>query len=139
MRIKFIPWPALNFRPLWWWKCDTEPMEVFSGMYACITAFIFFLPFASFTETNGYRYHLALAPEWVWAFAFAMLGLLQSLAMCGNVVVFRYPALILGIVLWGVDAILILGVSPTTPGPWAFVLLAAGNLWALLRHGDDVG
>lgn len=129
---------AFRFNPLWWLDADTRAIEAFSAISALAFAVILLLPGNIFEAKSGYRVMAALLPdERGWAVIFLLQWMLQSLAMCGNVWVLRYPSAALGCLLWLFVGLCFWLVSAEALAPYIFWLIALFMAWVCLKGPTD--
>lgn len=129
----------IRFRPFWWWHADTRGAEVISAVIAWSWGTWLLLPWDTFASASGYRFMSSLLPERTWGILFTIVGLLQSLAMCGNVHVFRYPAAVFSMVLWVAVSVMFYAANPIAHAPVLYGILAASQWWVILRGPQDHG
>lgn len=133
-----MEYPQIIMRPLWWWRRDTEAVEVMSALCAGYWAFMLALPTDYFaSQPNGplSMYLAVIMPEWAWACAFGVVWLFQSMAMCGNITAFRAPAAVLALVFWGMIAGFLFMGNPQAPAVGVYGLLSLSNAWVLISRG----
>jgi len=129
----------MALRPFWWWRADTRGAEVTSAVLAWAWGLMLLAPHDTFADVPGYRLMAAFAPEWAWGLFYLAVGGLQSLAMCGNVNKLRFPAAIVALVGWTAAACTFLVVNPYTHAPIVYGVLAAMQLWVIVRGPQDHG
>lgn len=129
----------IRFRPLWWWDADTRGAEVLSALIAWTWGLWLLLPWNTFESVASYAFMSTLLPERTWGVLFLVVGGLQSLAMCGNVHLFRYPAAVFSMVLWVSVSLMFFASNPGAYGPILYGLLAASQWWVILRGPQSHG
>lgn len=123
----------IKFRPLWWWSADTRGAEVLSALVAWTWGLWLLLPWDTFSSVSSYSFMSSLLKETTWGALFLFVGGLQSLAMCGNVQLFRYPAAVFALVLWVSAGLMFFAANPYAHAPVLYGLLAASQGWVILR------
>jgi hypothetical protein len=121
------------FQPFWWWKADTRGAEVISAVLAWMWGLILLHPYETFRYLPNYRLMSEIAPEWVWGAGYLLVGALQSMAMCGNVHYFRYPAAVLSMLMWLAACYFFAMTQPVSHAPFIYGVLAFSQFWVILR------
>lgn len=128
-----------RLRPFWWWSADTRGAEVLSAVTAWSWGILLLLPARTFDLSPSYEIMAALLPEPCWGGIALAVGALQSLAMCGNVRLLRYPAALLSMILWTTAAAMFLVANPGTHAPVVYGILAAFQAWVIIRGPQEHG
>jgi len=125
--------PWFTFRPFWWWDADSRIIEAFSAVLAFYWCFILILPEDTFGKSPSYQIMAYLGEEWQWALFYSIVWVVQSLALCGGVWLFRYPGAYLAMIGWAVATAMFALSNPLTHAPGIYGLLTLANLWVIIR------
>lgn len=122
----------IAFWPFSWMKADTRIAEVISALIALSWAVILLLPGDTMHSAPGLKIMAEFGNDYVWAAIFGLVWGVQSLAMCGNIGLFRYPGALLSLMLWTFLASTILFSNPLSPGWLSYSVLALSMAWTLI-------
>lgn len=123
----------VTLRPLWWWNADSRIIEAFSGMLAWYWGILLLLPFDTFGAGRSYIVMQQIATEEAWGVFYCIIGLIQSIAMCGNVYYLRFPASLLAVIGWSAASMMVGLANPVGHGLAIYGLLALANGWVIIR------
>lgn len=132
-----MPHRRFRFDPLWWLNADTRAVEAMSAMMFLTFGVGFLLPGDLFARYSAYGAMAAIMSETKWGCLFVAQWALQSLAMCGNVWMLRYPSAALGMMLWVFLAVLFFIAAPTGLAPYPSAWLALFMAWVLWKGPTD--
>ena len=129
--------PTFRFNPLWWITADTRSAEAYSALMFLVFGVGFLVHGSLFDRYAVYRSLGAIMPEQGWGCLFLAQWAMQSLAMCGNVWMLRYPSALLAFVLWsGLGCLFLIG-APTSLSPYPSLLLALFMAWVVWKGPTD--
>ena len=127
----------LKFRPLWWLNADTQIAEVMSALVALSWAGVLLWPGDTMAAAPALRVMARMGGDLFWLPVFVLVWLVQSLAMCGNVRIFRYPGALLSLALWTFVGTTTFFSNPLSPGWAVYAILALAMLWTLISGPTD--
>lgn len=122
----------INIRPLWWWKSQTQIAEVMSALTALGWALLLLWPGETMDAAPALRVMRLFGGDNLWIGIFALVWIVQSLAMCGNVKLFRYPSALLSLLLWTFVAATSFLSNPLSPAWIVYGVLALAMAWTLI-------
>ena len=128
---------VFRFNPLWWIDADTRAVEAFSALVFLTFAVLLLWPGDTLPNFVAYRIMSSLLPETVWGGIFLGQWALQSLAMCGNVRLLRFPAALCGFLLWAFIAAAYLLSSTAGLGGYLFGWIAIFMAWVVWKGPTD--
>jgi hypothetical protein len=112
---------------------DFEIAEAIVGMAAFGWGFIVALPLSTFGSSPTYATMLELAPEPIWGFCMAMLGLAHLYVLILNHLTWRKRLAFFSCCVWIFIAALFIMANPASTATFIYPLLAATAAWAYWR------
>ncbi len=110
-----------------------------SALIALTYAVVLLWPGELFAQLAGYRVMAELMTEEAWGCVFLAQWAVQSLAMCGNVRLLRYPSALLAFLLWIFVGACFWLVAPQSVASYLFFWLALFMAWVLWKGPTDGG
>lgn len=130
----------IRHRLFWWWNADTRIAEVLSAFWFWSWAGVIFGPGLVFADAEPlfnrplYKLMAVIAPEAAWGIWFGIIAFVQSMAMCGGVDRWRFPAAIMSSVTMTFIALSFFLIAPQLHAPYSYGAVAVIMLWVAVRN-----
>lgn len=119
-------------KPFWWWGADTRIGEVVSALGLWAWTITLLHPNEMFAQT-WFRHFAAIISESSLGLILGSVAILQSIAMCGNVYLFRLPSALFAMIAYMFMSAVLFQTSQYTPGTYIYALLAMVNMYAIVQ------
>lgn len=119
-------------KPFWWWGADTRIGEVVSALGLWVWSITLLHPNDMFSQA-WFKYFAAIMSDTSLGIVLGLAAILQSIAMCGNVYLFRLPSALCSMIAYMFMSAVLFQTSYYSPGTYIYALLAMVNMYAIIQ------